>query len=434
MRRLPNIRHLLPPVLVGALAFGAYMGNGRGYPSGDTVPARLLPISMLREHDLDLDEFVREIHPGKHYCIVVVGDRRLSAYPLGPAFTALPIYAAVQLVAPRAIKSGLDAYYSRGYGDEKITFISRLEKAAAACIAAACVVVLWLLFRERLDTALAALLTATFALGTGLLSTAAQALWTHGPSCLALALALLFTLRRGTHDRDLFLGGLFAGWAVFCRPSNAVPLAVFGCWVLGRNRLRTGWFLAGGTLVVVVTTALYWHLYGHVLGGMVALRTLGGFSLEALFGVLFSPSRGLLLFSPFLAVAVWGGVHALRRQPGSYTAASFAAALAYVFFYGFHADWGAGFCFGARLLCDVVPFLALPAAAGILLASRRRWLFAAAVALCVFSVLIHVLGAYRGDRGWNEERFWDQETEALWRVRDSQLAWTLIGPPRTPAE
>lgn len=40
-----------------SLVFCIYIGNGRVIGSSDTLPARYLPLSILREFDFDLDEF-----------------------------------------------------------------------------------------------------------------------------------------------------------------------------------------------------------------------------------------------------------------------------------------------------------------------------------------------------------------------------------------
>ena len=52
MKRLPFTSFLL--FLVVLLV---YVANGRSIGAGDTLPARYLPFSLLRERNFDLDEF-----------------------------------------------------------------------------------------------------------------------------------------------------------------------------------------------------------------------------------------------------------------------------------------------------------------------------------------------------------------------------------------
>ena len=50
-------RRWIGPVLVFAVCLGVYLSVGRSGGSGDTLPARLVAISLLTEGDFDLDEF-----------------------------------------------------------------------------------------------------------------------------------------------------------------------------------------------------------------------------------------------------------------------------------------------------------------------------------------------------------------------------------------
>jgi len=420
---------LLVPVAVLAVAFIVYMGNGRGWPSGDTVPNKLLPISMLQEGNLDLDEFVAQIPQGKRYCLVEVNGRTYSSYPLGSAFTALPVYAVAGVIVPGLYTERMAPFHApdRGYGNERRTVASILEKLAAALVAACSVLFVWLTVRPRADVFTALLVTAAYAFGTPVMSSASQALWTHTGSCLGLTAMLYLTTRQEVRAPGLLLAGGCAGWAFFCRPTNLLALAVFGLWVLVNRRQRALWWALGVALVSLLAVLLYEAVYGQLLGGGSARAgRLGGVSLEALLGVLFSPSRGLLVFSPFLALALVGGIIVNRRTPWGWDYGCLAAALVYILLYACWPDWGGGYSLGPRLLCDVVPFLVLPFLSVCVRLPSSWWWRWAVVLTVVLSVSVHVLGVYRGDHDWNGRIYRKQEVSTLWKVKDSQWCWILL--------
>jgi hypothetical protein len=86
---------------------------------------------------------------------------------------------------------------------------------------------------------------------------------------------------------------------------------------------------------------------------------------------MFSPSRGLLYWCPFLALALLG-LPALVRKDRAVFVLVMSVSLAHVAaMAGKRWDWQAGFTLGPRYLAPVVPFLMLPAALGF---SRFRFL------------------------------------------------------------
>ncbi|HAS83628.1 MAG TPA: hypothetical protein DCS43_13400 [Verrucomicrobia bacterium] len=428
-----RIASVIAPVGVMAVAFIVYMGNGRGWPSGDTIPNKLLPISILQEGDLDLDEFVAQIPQGKRYSMVTVNGRTYSSYPLGTAFTALPVYAVAGCVIPGLYAERMAPFHAlgQGFGNERRTVASTLEKLSAALVAACSVLFVWLIARSRADVYTALLVTGAYAFGTSVMSSASQALWTHTGSCLALTAMLYLTTRPGVHATGLLIAGACAGWAFFCRPTNVLALAVFGFWVLVNRRQRALWWALGAAVVTLLAMLLNNVLYGHILGGGSARAgRLGGFSLEALLGVLFSPSRGLLVFSPYLALALLGGIVVNRRTPWRWEGGCLAAAMIYILLYACWPDWGGGYSLGPRLLCDVVPLLVLPfLSVCVSLPSAWRWRVPCVLAVAL-SVAVHAMGAYRGDQGWNGRIYRKQEVSALWQVRNSQWRWILFGRQR----
>src|SRR5215470_10028149 len=81
--------------LLGLLSFLVYNANLREISSQDTIPARVLPVALIREQTLALDMFFRDWQPGTPlpYWVQRVNGRYLSSYPLLPGLLAVPVYA-----------------------------------------------------------------------------------------------------------------------------------------------------------------------------------------------------------------------------------------------------------------------------------------------------------------------------------------------------
>jgi hypothetical protein len=89
--------------------------------------------------------------------------------------------------------------------------------------------------------------------------------------------------------------------------------------------------------------------------------------LTGLYGLLFSPSRGLFVYAPYLAFAVAALAQAWRA-PGQVAArlrALGTAAVATLLLYATYTEWWGGRVFGARFLDDLAPLLFAALAWGI---------------------------------------------------------------------
>jgi hypothetical protein len=90
--------------------------------------------------------------------------------------------------------------------------------------------------------------------------------------------------------------------------------------------------------------------------------------LETAFKLLFSPTRGLFFWSPFLIMAGFGYGELFRRSPRMFWLMYLVPLLQILVISGRVWDWESGPALGPRLLSPMLPLLALPCALGI-----RRW-------------------------------------------------------------
>lgn len=338
--------------------------------------------------------------------------RFVNAYGPGAPLSALPVLAPLHLL--------------RGDLTRQPALLWAGARLAAALLTAAAAALLYLAARRWLAARPAAGLALLFALGTPAWSVSSQTLWQHPGDLLLLSLgALALTRLPGAPGgpgtaRAAALAGLAFSAAAACRPQSALfALVAFG-WLALADRRAAAAFAAGAlgpTLLLLAWNG--WYLGGPLrfgqsgLGVSVALAKTGvadpwPFRLhESLPGLLVSPSRGLLVFSPFLALAAGGAALAWRR-PEHRALRPLAVAVALLLVVeGAWFDWWGGWSYGWRRLLGLAPALTLllvPLAPWL---AAARWRRALLGALAAWAVALQGLGALAYDlSGWNARMAW----------------------------
>jgi hypothetical protein len=402
-----------------------YNANGREIGSYDTQPTKFAARELLLRGTLDLNAVVAAtpqyadrwgfIHAsdGNYRSIYSPVPAILTAALIWPLWTA----GVIDIRAPLA--PGLMAVL------------------ASSTLVALAVVAAFLTAAQWLPRTRALLLALGLGLGTGFWNTASQTLWQTETAVFGLALAVL--VFAAPHNRITPAGaaliGLGLGLAGATRPQLAPVVACLlaGTWMRARPRdAALATVIAGGFVIAIVTANLRW--FGHPLGALPLLQDVNAAihatgasfrpSLEGFAGLLISPSRGLLVFSPIVLVAIAGASRAATagiRSPLPWCAL---ALLAQYILYGSYAVWWGGHTYGPRYLVDVLP-VAVPLATAAMVTPRvsraTRALLAAALA---WSIMVAATGAfcYPHDR-WNvDPADVDRHHERLWSIRDNQIA------------
>lgn len=432
-----------PSFLVGLLAFAVYVASPQKVQS-DSIWSVPIALSLVHRGDLDLDEYRPTCEQVRYACTDINGHL-WSDFPVGPSLVAavpLALFEAlVVVVAPLAsfvppLQRGLDRWrsYAHAVGAIDVHFFNVTENLIASLCTAIAVGFFHASARRRLlEAALgprlaersAALLAVVFALGTGAWSTASRVLWQHGPAMMFGSIALYLLLRGGGLLAALGLGAaLGAGWV--CRPTMAL-FAGFAVLALAVTRPRAlpgalaGLGLVAGAFVALNLTTLHLLLPPYFEGGR--LEPFAPGVPEALAGVMLSPSRGLLVFSPiFLAapVGLWASI--VRRSPFRAMDLAVAGWLGahWLVLASFHHWWG-GHTYGPRLWTEValgwcwllVPLATVP---------LRRTKRAVLAALAAASVVVHGHGALSHvPWRWNGEPVnVDEAPDRLWDWGDPQ--------------
>lgn len=116
-----------------------------------------------------------------------------------------------------------------------------------------------------------------------------------------------------------------------------------------------------------------WFRFGSAFSsGYIAGEDFSGAWLAGIAGLLISPGRGLLWYTPWLPLAWIGGrrLWELKREPILLRVAG-GAILFYILLYGKWYLWSGGFSWGARFLVPILPLLAF-LTAPLLFARRKR--------------------------------------------------------------
>lgn len=428
-----NPRHPLRPgrrvtaALLAVTCFFIYNVNLRSVSSGDNLPARYLPFLILRHRTLSLDPMHAAVADGNSdpYWILqrTSSSPRLSMYPVTVPVLLTPLY--IPAVA----------YLSwKGWEPGRVDLVARvMEKLCASLIASLSVAVMFLLLSRRVSPGLALLLAIAYALGTNTWAISSQALWQHGLSQLCLASCLLLLTGKCTRPRS-FAAALLCGLAVASRPPViffAVAMAAYGWrWSAGERRFA----LAGIGLPALLLLAYNFAFLGSILGGYSStVGATGGpdhfrFSLVAgVAGLLFSPGRGLFVFSPFLGFLLLLVAPRRRRGLSSLDALLLGAVIMQVLFFA-KLDWRGGASWGPRWLTDALPLLVWVLAPVV---QELSWSgLAAFCAAVLFSIGVQVVGAFwycgASDAAVTAGKF---SRSAVWRPKSMPILRELDHPP-----
>jgi hypothetical protein len=326
-------------------------------------------------------------------------DVYANTFGPGAGLFAAPFFLAARAIAPNLLET-----------TEGLWTIATFAAAAAVAGSA---LFLFLTGAPRLGVLRATLITLAYGLGTCVFSVSSQALWQHGPGEFFLGLGG-FLLLRGDPERPTFWTGLTLAAAAACRPPLGIVCCSVALFLLIQKR-GPGWRYVLGAAIPVTMLAVYnWILFGSPIAfgqtadTRLAVYKTGSESLwqtplwEGALGLLISPSRGLLIFSPIVMVALWGGVKAFSRNGDKAVRPIFVSVLVLWVVAFKHFDWWGGWSFGYRPIVDTMilsAFVAIPIVDSLWIKDWARW---CCVPLLAWSITVQLLGAFAYDLyGWN---------------------------------
>lgn len=381
----------------GLLALGLALLTTRGLDTADAAVHLDLAIAFTRgETALSIDPGslwvpTRPVAGGLFY---QDGEHLRSASAPGHAALAVPLVGAASLIAPTE-PPRFDALFEGGAPRAVIRPLQRDPRVIAFVLVGVIALALTAAFVARASASLAlsrgarAITLAALLLGSPLLAYAGST-WTQLPVTAALAYVLyrLVARERGERVRDRGIG-IAAAIAILVRPDSIAFVVVAG---LALYRIERGWrrapsravarFLLPVTLAFVALAVWGWPDSGD------------GWSLarlpEGALGLLASPRTGLLVYSPFVAVALVGVAH-LRARARPLATLIVGWLIVALVIYGGWFDWPASLAYGPRFLVPMLPALAL--ALGVAYDASSRPVRALAAASVVLGFVLALPGA-----------------------------------------
>jgi hypothetical protein len=432
MQREPRSRHSLVVALFGvALPAAAFYSTTTHHVwTGDTMPLVPTVVRMATHGERELSAFLPShglyrwevCGPDRPYFVREVPGRPgvYSTYPAGmEAFvwpTVLVLHAA-----------GLDLM-----NDE---LHLQIEKWTASLLAGASLGLFYLIALRVGPPSGALAVTGLLATGSVFASTLGMLVWQQGGTVFWMLLALAVEFRTDGRPgwKGLLLQALACGWVLACRPSAVTFLVPFGLWVLARDRRRGLLLPALALLAYLPWGAMYWLIYRNPFGPSMGFLDERWNIGEHLLAVLFSPGRGLFIFQPVLSLAF---LHAFtkpddtRRPPTGWVAFLLGVVALHLFLIGSWPCWWGGFCYGSRLVAELVPLLALLAIrpAGRLLERPFGWIVLALLA--AIGLAIHVPCLYHDAWLWNAYPLSaDAHPERMWDWRHPPFLYGLVPNP-----
>ena len=413
-----------------SLSLIVYNINFRLIFTNDSRGAWFLPLSIIQGFNLNLDEFGFLFQNGLPYFLTAHGEHIYSNYSIVAPIFAVPIY----------LIPTLAGWVTNEYD------VILLAKISASIMASFSVLLVYLTLKRMEAGAWFALLIAgSYAFATSVWTISAQSLWEHTSGGLFMAAALFCVVSAERDRRYLVPCGAASALAVASRMNNLIIVLALSAYLLVRHRTDIWLFIIFPIIIgLMISTFNYLH-FGTLLGGpgelmkqATARQNIAGGMTGSFFGgfagILFSPSRGLFIFSPWLIFCFAGMIAAwLKRAEPLFKWLSIGVVLT-VFFFSKYSIWWGGLCYGPRFLTDILPIMVLFPYFLKDSLQRSRALTVLMGLLILVSILVQAIGAFNYDANnwyYNPTNV-DYDQKRLWDWRDTPITRSLANGPQEP--
>lgn len=360
--------------LIFAVVLVAYALSANGIWATDHATSFVqLDYALWHDHSFALTSATR-VPPWSVDDFLYMGQN-YSALAPGSAFLALP-FAGLGFT----IAGGYTAYGA-------VLTYTELFVAITGAVAAYLVYALASMYFRRSTSVL---LGFAFAFSTVLWPWATY-FFQSDPSAMLMLLTVYLGVRAARREGSAaalsLLSGFCAGIAFTVDYVNAVVLPIMAVFLLLRKRgsapsmaMSVGAFIAGALPGFAVIGYYNYSIFGSPFVGteqsyLHASSVFGSFSYPIWEGLsldLFSLSRGLLVFAPFLVLGILGFIEGLKRRGDRSELLLFLAVFLGVLIpYSMWYEPTGGLSYGPRFLVAAIPFLLLPS--GFIIEAARGW-------------------------------------------------------------
>lgn len=422
-------RDLFACVVLFAVCYSIFIMSPVQQPA-DSLYAMMVSQNLVRHRTFTLDNYkfptLSPVQEKKYtsntsiYHLELIDGHIYYYYGPGSSVLSAPFVAAMNAL-------GVTASDASGAHDQLGEM--KIQTRLACLLMALLAVVFFLTARFALPLRWSILVASFGAFGTQVWSTATRALWAHTWMIFLLGFVILMLVAheiKGRRLRPVVLASLLS-WMFFVRPAAVVPIVVITAYILIlRRELFLSYALTGLAWLALFVVYSYYH-FGQLLpnyyrlGNELSARAFG----VGLLGNLISPSRGVLVFVPFLLFVAYLLTRYWRYVPKRLAILALAATLLHVVLVSSFPIWWGGFSFGPRVLTDAVPWFVLLTIIGLkaALPNLRGPEFVAGALLLALSIGINGRGATsEATAMWNvRPASVDEHPERLWDWRDPQF-------------
>jgi hypothetical protein len=401
--------------------------------SFDSMWAIYTAHSLIHEKNINLDEFKPQLHAKKNFGIRKKGGHYYNYFPLGASFLSVPFVFVYELAPSLWIKILPGLVYDEGKVSSPPTALDlhlSLERIIASFVVALTSIVIFFIALNFISVPYSLILSLMFAFCTPAWSTASRALWQHGPSMLLLTLAILIVVRSWKNSSHIAFAAIPLALSFVVRPTNSVSIAVFTLYVFFTAREYFIRFSLIGFLTISPFVLGSLEVFGKIMPSYFKAGRIGWHSdiFEAYLANLFSASRGIFVFSPFL---IMGPIVLYRywqsNKENFFFATIFIAILLHTLAVSAFPAWWGGHCYGPRYMSEMGAYLIILLIPFLKVITNFPQIIQIRITvgislLCLWSFWVHYQGAMRPAlMGWNViPNNIDYYPERVWDWRDPQ--------------
>jgi hypothetical protein len=416
-------KHLVVSIICIVIIILISFSSTIPFKTSDALGSLLTAESILNHGTIKLDAYKGKIDLYT-WQIKEKNGHLYYIFPIGNSLCALPFVGITKLVKMRLTR----------FEDE-----IKLQKGMSAITVVLTFILILLICSCYLDFPISLLLSSIFLFGSSLMSTMGVAYWSHNTTVIFTLLSLYIITNYETGRREQlnpYLLGFLLFLAFLCRPIAAVFIifVLIYVWISCRRIF----------LKLAMTSVLFFSIfigfslleYNQVLPDYYLPSRIGGTNFFSnLYGCLLSPTRGLLVYSPFLIVLPFLVFFLLYKRRGSiksFTLLAFGWFVIHLLVIGDFSHWWGGGGFGPRILTDAIPPLILMAVLAwsevqrSLDLNKRKFIIVVCIILAIPSVYINSYTALFNETVpvWNDDAFYDRFPEYLYSWRFPPFAAT----------
>jgi 4-amino-4-deoxy-L-arabinose transferase-like glycosyltransferase len=322
-----------------------------------------------------------------------------------------------------------------------------MDKISASFIATLSAIFLYLSLKNLFSQKISLICTLIYAFATCTWAVSSQTLWQQGAVELFLAILIYLVIinEKWENRHNFLLMGIVSGLLFFCRSVDGILLLPIIYYIFMHDKMDKFIYVIAFILVSLPFAAYNFYFFGNFFGGYNSAASLFSFNFEAVtsfLGLIISPNRGLLVFSPVCFLAFFGifGIKNIKTKNMQYFFIIMAISVfCQITAYSFFKVWWGGWSYGPRFLAGMLPFIVFFLALYFDEFSKTTWnqknvrkyfiIFVIALFIC-WSVFVQVVGAfYYPKGGWEFKQNVDQIPQRFWNWDDSLILQNFLAGP-----